>query len=187
MAGRASRRGPPLTTRAGTRMVRTPHEGGNDVQIDAPAGAPALPRPAGAGLPRVLALAVVPLYLALSAAYLVLDARSGTLGSVAGEDGTILPGFAVLAATGSLIALRRPGNALGWIMSGTAVLIALGATGDAYAAWVMTTRGSPDALAVAGAWLQGWYWLLLLSLIFIAIPLLFPDGRLPSRRWRLPV
>ena len=29
-------------------------------------------------------------------------------------------------------------------------------------------------------------WLLLLYLIFAALPLLFPDGRLPSRRWRIP-
>ena len=50
----------------------------------------------------------------------------------------------------------------------------------------MTTRGRPDALAVLGAWVQSWYWLLLLSLVFVALPLLFPDGRLPSRRWRIP-
>ena len=61
----------------------------------------------------------------------------------------------------------------------------LGAAGDLYAAWVMTTRGRPDALAVVGAWVQSWYWMLLLWLVFAAMPLLFPDGRLPSRRWRL--
>ncbi len=50
----------------------------------------------------------------------------------------------------------------------------------------MTTRGRPDALAVVGAWVQSWYWMLLLWLVFAAIPLLFPDGRLPSRGWRWP-
>ena len=48
----------------------------------------------------------------------------------------------------------------------------------------MTTRGEPDALAVLGAWVQSWYWLLLLWLVFAAPPAVFPDGRLPSRRWR---
>jgi len=48
------------------------------------------------------------------------------------------------------------------------------------------TQGRPDALAVVGAWVQSWYWYLLLGLVFIALPLLFPDGRLPSRRWLLP-
>jgi signal transduction histidine kinase len=50
----------------------------------------------------------------------------------------------------------------------------------------MTTRGRPDALAVTGAWFQSWYWLLLVALIAVYLPLLFPDGRLPSRRWRIP-
>jgi len=168
-------------------MVRTPPEGGIEVQTDALAGAPALPRPRAVGLRRVLALAVVPVYLGLVVSYVLLARGTGTPTSVLSEDGTIFPGFAVLAATGSLIALRRPGNALGWVMAGTAVLIAAGATGDAYAAWVMTTRGQPDALAVVGAWLQSWYWYLLLWLLFVAVPLLFPDGRLLSRRWRIPV
>jgi hypothetical protein len=51
---------------------------------------------------------------------------------------------------------------------------------------VMTTRGHPDALAIIGVWANSWYWFALIALVFIYLPLLFPDGRLPSRRW-LPV
>jgi hypothetical protein len=47
----------------------------------------------------------------------------------------------------------------------------------------MATCGRPDALAVFGAWTQSWYLLLVLALLYL--PLLFPEGRLPSRR-RLP-
>jgi hypothetical protein len=47
----------------------------------------------------------------------------------------------------------------------------------------MVTRGHPDALAIMGAWIGSWYWFLLLALALIYLPLLFPDGRLPSRRW----
>jgi hypothetical protein len=47
----------------------------------------------------------------------------------------------------------------------------------------MSTRGRPDGLAVIGAWANAWYWYLLLALAIIYLPLLFPDGRLPSRRW----
>ena len=65
-------------------------------------------------------------------------------------------------------------------------MVALFPAGDSYAAYVMSTQGQPDALAVLGAWAQGWYWYLLISLVFVYLPLLFPDGRLPSRRW-LPV
>jgi hypothetical protein len=50
----------------------------------------------------------------------------------------------------------------------------------------MTTTGRPDRLAVVGAWVNGWYWFVFIVLAFIFLPLYFPDGRLPSRRW-LPV
>jgi hypothetical protein len=50
----------------------------------------------------------------------------------------------------------------------------------------MVTRGQPDALAIVGAWIGSWYWYLLLALILVYLPLLFPDGHLLSRRW-LPV
>src|SRR3954471_17660200 len=168
-------------------MVRTLPEGGNQVQTDTATAAPALPRVGAAGVRRVLALAVLPVYLGLAVSYVVLARSTGTLTGLLSEGAPILAGFAVLAATGSLIGLGRPANALGWVLCGTAVLIAAGATGDAYAAWSMTTRGSPDALAVAGAWLQSWYWIPLLWSLFVAIPLLFPDGRRPSRWWRIPV
>ncbi len=85
---------------------------------------------------------------------------------------------------GALLVGKRPRNAVGWVMVAAALLIGLAPTGDYYAAWVMTRRGEPDALAVLGAWVQSWYWLALLALSFVALPLLFPDGRLPSRRWR---
>jgi signal transduction histidine kinase len=136
---------------------------------------------------RALALAVVPLYLAGAVAFVVLSRSTGSLGSIFSSDGTILPGFLVFAAMGSLVAFRRPRNALGWVMSAAALLIVAGSTGDAYAAWVMTTRGHPDVLAVIGGLLQSSYWIPLIWLIFVLVPALFPDGRLPSRRWWIPM
>jgi hypothetical protein len=98
----------------------------------------------------------------------------------------IFVGFGAFAVVGALLVARRPANPIGWILATLALMVALFPTGDMYAAYVMTTRGRPDALAVAGAWVQSWYWYLLLALMFVYLPLLFPDGRLPSRRW-LPV
>ena len=102
------------------------------------------------------------------------------------EDALLIAGFGAFAVVGALLVAKRPANPVGWIMAAVALIVGLGLVGDAYAAYVMTTRGRPDALAVLGAWVQNWYWYLLLSLALIYLPLLFPDGRLPSRRW-LPV
>jgi signal transduction histidine kinase len=132
----------------------------------------------------VVAWLVVPVYLAGVVGHLVLARALGFPGLDPVEGVLLWVGFGMFAAMGALLIAKRPRNAVGWIMAGAALLIGLGPTGDYYAAWVMTTRGEPDALAVLGAWVQSWYWLLLLALAFIALPLLFPDGRLPSRRWR---
>jgi hypothetical protein len=51
---------------------------------------------------------------------------------------------------------------------------------------VIATHGQPNTLAVFGAWTYAWFWYPLLALAVIYLPLLFPDGRLLSRRW-LPV
>ncbi len=102
------------------------------------------------------------------------------------EDALLIAGFGAFAVVGALLVAKRPTNVIGWIMAAVALMVGLGLVGDAYAAYVMTTRGRPDALAVVGAWIGNWYWYLMLALALIYLPLLFPDGRLPSRRW-LPV
>jgi hypothetical protein len=95
-------------------------------------------------------------------------------------------GFGGFAVVGSLLVVKRPTNLISWIMVTISLMVGVFHTGDAYAAYVMVTRGQPDALTVAGAWIGSWYWFLLLALALVYLPLLFPDGRLPSRRW-LPV
>ena len=158
--------------------------------VAAGASAPTEPvRPARARtgvVARVVAWAIVPLYAAGVATYAVFARRLGSPGLDAVEGLILWVGFGMFAAMGALLVGKRPGNPVGWILSGAALLLAWAPTGDIYAAWVMATRGEPDVLAVLGAWVQSWYWMLLLWLVFAALPLMFPDGRLPSRRWRIP-
>jgi len=99
------------------------------------------------------------------------------------EDVLLLVGFGAFAVVGALLIAKRPTNLVGWILAASGLMVGLFPAGDSYAAYVMTTSGHPDVLAVIGAWTQGWYWLLLLVLVLVYLPLLFPDGRLPSRRW----
>jgi hypothetical protein len=99
------------------------------------------------------------------------------------DDAILQVGFGAFAVVGALLVAKRPTNAIGWIMASVALMVAIFHTGDTYTAAVMVTRGRPDALAVVAAWIGNWYWYLLLVLVVVFVPLLFPDGRLPSRRW----
>jgi MFS family permease len=89
-----------------------------------------------------------------------------------------------LALTGGLIAVRRPGNRIGWILlvSGFCyggIQLASGyGQGIDYAGW----RAFPAAWPFF--WLFFWSWVPALGGVATLLPLLFPTGRLPSPRWR---
>ena len=79
------------------------------------------------------------------------------------------------------MARRQPGNPLGWMFLVLAALLALGPAAGAYA--VLSYRlGHHLPLGVAAVFLALW-WVPLIAMFPLLI-LLFPDGRLPSRRWR---
>jgi hypothetical protein len=87
------------------------------------------------------------------------------------------------AGVGALVASRQPANPLGWIFCGIGVLQALNMFGDGYARYAVVTH--PGALPGGEvlAWLKEWCWIpSLVALPFLL--LLFPDGHLPSPRWR---
>ena len=89
---------------------------------------------------------------------------------------------AAFAAAGWVLAFRRPANPLGWIMLGSAFFFALSEDASYYTVADYGLRhgdlplGGLALLAQPG-WAPG---IVLLGLLV----LLFPDGRLPSSRWR---
>ena len=87
------------------------------------------------------------------------------------------------AGAGRLITSRLPGNAIGWLLGLVGLSLATATFTEQYALYgLVTARGSVPAARVAGA-LAGGTASLTVALLFPLI-LLFPDGRLPARRWR---
>ncbi|XVQ88007.1 hypothetical protein ACQP2K_11455 [Microbispora siamensis] len=86
----------------------------------------------------------------------------------------------LLPALGWLIAARRPDNAYGSLLLAAADCLGLGGLGIG-----LLTRLGPDPYwpivvgAVLSSGIPVFY-----GLSWVFVPLLFPDGRLPSRRWR---
>src|SRR5215210_3639045 len=137
-------------------------------------------------LARIAGWLVVVVYVAGVTVSNWLERSAGLPNRTPVDDAVLQVGFDAFAVVGALLVAKRPANAVGWIMASVAIMVAIFHTGDAYSAAVMVTRGRPDAVAVVAAWVGNWYWYLLLVLVVIFVPLLFPDGHLPSRRW-LPV
>jgi len=90
----------------------------------------------------------------------------------------------VFSGVGAVIASRHPTNAMGWIFLGVSVATGLGTAASSYAKhWVDDPTGS-RALAEAAAWYGNVSWIPFILVPCTFVLLLFPDGRLLSRRWR---
>jgi hypothetical protein len=85
-----------------------------------------------------------------------------------------LGGFAFV---GAMVASRQPRNAIGWILLAIALLFSLSNMVEALA-----TRAAHPADAVM--WLDDWLSDVWIALVGVWIPLLFPNGHLPSKAWR---
>lgn len=89
--------------------------------------------------------------------------------------------FAVL---GALMVTRRPNNQLAWVFVGIAFVHALGYLTASLAGYLVFRDATPDSAGVILAWLFIWTANLHYVPSGTFVFLLFPDGRLPSRRWR---
>ena len=89
----------------------------------------------------------------------------------------------VYAVIGALIASRQPRNPIGWIFLVVGSLYAL----TALAAALSVYGSDPSRLYYWAVWLRNWLWIPASFLPMTVVLLVFPDGHLPSPRWRLVV
>jgi hypothetical protein len=118
-------------------------------------------------------------------AALVLTGLNASQLSVAPIGYAGVAGLAAFACTGTgrLIAGRLPRNPIGWLLGLTGLSLAASVLTEQYALrGLATAPGSMPAVRLAG-WSADLIFSLTVMLLFFLV-LLFPDGRLPSRRWR---
>jgi signal transduction histidine kinase len=121
--------------------------------------------------------------LLLTVAALAAAAALGVAAHKWGDAFSFAPVLLAFAGVGAFVASHRPRNAIGWLFLAEGLWGALGAAGLAYAGYVV--QSGPSAAASWAAWV-GVSAVQAYSPLFLAL-LLFPDGRLPSRRWRVVV
>ena len=135
---------------------------------------------------RALATTLALLTLAMTVVAMVfLVPDSAVLGSE--QLGSIGVAIVILAVTfsivGWLIAARRSENRIGWMFLVSGFLYALTAFSEAYAGYGLLAVPGSLPLADVMSWLSILTWVPALMLLILLL-LFFPDGRLPSRRWR---
>ena len=126
---------------------------------------------------RAWGLAALAMLLMVAAEVLALASGSGT--------SAFIWAIAItFAGVGTLIASRHPDNAIGWIFLWAAVTAGIAALAGAYANHWVDSRDGPALLGKTAALYGDLSWIPWILVPSTFLLLLFPDGRLLSRRWR---
>src|SRR5215203_4610287 len=96
------------------------------------------------------------------------------------EPTVVAVGYSVI---GAIVASRLPNHPIGWICCAIGFIAAVEHFSGEYAVYALVAR--PDSLTGGKAmlWMSNWVWIFMFGLIVFLL-LLFPNGRLPSNRWR---
>lgn len=135
---------------------------------------------------RWLAWGLVGLSLAavlVAIVFLILNLPFGSGQVVTGDVAPILVGL-VYPVVGAIVISRQPQNAVGWLLSALGLSAALAQLAGEYAIRGLVSAPGSLPAAASVAWLQAWWpgWWFALGVPLLI--LVFPTGRLPSRRWR---
>ena len=137
---------------------------------------------------RRIAQVIVVAMVVLHAGHLWLGRSTGSLTDQSGVSNLIYVGItlafsALFAAVGWAIVTRQPRNTIGWLLLAVPLLTALAFFVADYAMVALVIHPGSLPLGRLAAWVDRWMIVVVLT-SFIPIFLLFPDGRIPSHRWR---
>jgi signal transduction histidine kinase len=120
---------------------------------------------------------------ALALAY--VDRHRVPAGLTAWDFSNVFGGVANLAVpvVGFVLASRRPGNRVGWLLLVGSLALGLGGFVSAYALHALVADPGSLPAGRAFAWLSNWIWVIPIAVLAFVF-LLFPTGRLRARRWR---
>jgi hypothetical protein len=85
---------------------------------------------------------------------------------------------------GALIATHRSRNPIGWLFCAVGIFQGLLIVAEQYSVYALRTAPGTVPGGPLANWVAQWVWAPSVGLLFTFMLLLFPDGRLPSRRWR---
>ena len=93
--------------------------------------------------------------------------------------------FGFFGTVGALIVWQRPRNTIGWILCTVGIGTGITDFSGAYAAYGMVKGHLPLPGTGVFNWLGNTVWPINWVLLLVFLPLLFPDGRLLTQRWRI--
>jgi hypothetical protein len=87
------------------------------------------------------------------------------------------------STVGAIVASRLPESPIGWLFCAIGLIFGVSHFSAEYAAYALLVPSRSLPAGETFAWLTSWVWVFGLGLI-VFLDLLFPNGRLPSARWR---
>jgi cytochrome b subunit of formate dehydrogenase len=87
------------------------------------------------------------------------------------------------STVGAIVASRLPESPIGWLFCAIGLIFGVSHFSAEYAAYDLLAPSRSLPAGEVLAWLTSWVWVFGLGLI-VFLDLLFPNGRLPSARWR---
>jgi hypothetical protein len=113
----------------------------------------------------------------------------------AGAGGTVDPGAALLggvatvmlASVGAVLVSRLPHHRIGWLLAAGGLVLAVSGGTSGLADYGLNLHSGSVPGAIWFAWIGQWTWAPEIAILFILLPLFYPNGRLLSSRWRAAV